>query len=387
MQVSLKQRAIGAGILIQSLFFGALSLIVGRRRRLILFYPAFEPFRYGGNLKPVFEAMAADPPPGTQLAWLTRSRKVEAELRGLNVRYSWGRPLFALLRADWIILDKNEPRIGAGRQGRFRMVQLWHGTGFKLIALETPGLSAGRLKAFRWHFRHYRMIAANCEEDRIRKARCFDNANVRVLGSPRTDMLMAPGAEADVLAARLGIDRSKRIVSYCPTFRDSGTARPFTAEGWRALDEALRRTGSLMLVKKHRFDKALSVPPGLSHVRDVSGEVGDAMDLLVLTDVLVSDYSSIVTDFVLTGRPIIFYTYDAEAYQAKGARLYYDLFETLPGPFAADEKALAGLIADSAWFDDPAYRARYEAFRARFHAYLDAGSTARTVAAIRELVG
>lgn len=371
-------------MLVRSLLLAACSYAVPKRRGLIVFYPAFEPHRYGGNLRPVFEAMTADRHMDRKLVWLTQSPQLEDSLRakGLPVSRSRLRPVWMLLRAEWILLDKNEPRFGLGR---FRMIQVWHGTGFKRIALETPGLSPGRRLAMRWHFGNYRLIVANCEEDRLRKVRCFGNPNVAVLGSPRNDALVA-GQDAAPLAERLGLDPALRVVSYCPTYRDSGTARPFSDAGWRALDAALAEKGAVLLVKRHRFDKALSVPAGLAHVRDISAEVGDAMDLLAITDVLVSDYSSIITDFVLTGRPVVFYTYDAAAYQARGGRLYYDLFETLPGPFVETEAALIDALTDESWFSAPAYQARYAAFRARFHHYLDAGSTARVVAACEALI-
>ena len=377
------QSAVGGFALLRSVIYSLCSYVVPKSRELIVFYPAFEPRKFSGNLRPMFVAMSQDAPQGRTCVWLTQSRETGAELRarGLRVSYSRFRPVWMLLRAELILLDKNEPRIGLGR---FRMVQVWHGTGFKRIALETPGLSRSRLLAMRWHFSRYALIVANCEEDRQRKMRCFDNPNVEILGSPRNDSLMRPVSRT--LAERFGFDQALRVMTYCPTYRDSGEARPFTEDGWRALDAMLRETRSLMLVKRHRFDNALRIPDGLTHVRDVSGQTGDVMELLAGTDLLISDYSSIVTDFVLTGRPLVFFTYDAEAYRARGGRLYYDLFETLPGPFVEDQAALIDALRSESWFFAPEYQARYRAFRERFHHYIDDRSTERTIAACEALM-
>ena len=371
-------------MILRSLLIGACSYLVPKRRGLVVFYSAFEPRRFGGNLRAVFEAMQAEMRSGRELVWLAASSRLAAELRsrGIPARSYFIRPVWMLLRAEWIVLDKNEPYFGLGR---FRMLQLWHGTGFKRIALETPGMSGSRLLAMRWHFRKYQLIVANCEEDRLRKMRSFGNSNAVILGSPRNDSLMS-GRGAPALLQRLGLDQSRKIISYCPTFRDSGEARPFTPEGWRALDAMLERKGAILLVKRHRFDEALAVPPGLPHVRDISAQVGDVMELLAITDLLVSDYSGIVTDFVLTGRPVLFYTYDTAHYQANGDRLYYNLFETLPGPFIETEQGLVDALADESWFSTAEYQKRYQAFRARFHHYLDDQSTARTVAACEALM-
>lgn len=383
--MSIKQRLIGANILLTSIIYGLLSYIVPKKKGLILFYPAFGPNHYDGNLKPLFEYLSPRLPTGWQAEWISRSPKVVHQIteKGLRAKRRLGRPLSTLLRAELIILDKNEPRLGLGR---FRMVQTWHGTGFKRIALETPGISSTRITAFRLHFRHYELIVANCAEDQQRKARSFANDHVEILGSPRNDMLLGGSAEAAAEAAalrdQLQIPAGQKIISYCPTFRDSGIAAPFTAEGWQQLNSAVAASGAVLLVKTHGFDKAVRVPNGLSHIRNVTRDVGNVMHLLAITDVLISDYSSIATDFALTGKPMLFYTYDAEDYQSRGARLLYNLFETLPGPFIADEVALAAHLRDLSWFDDPAYQARYQAFRNRFHHFLDAGSTQRVGEAI-----
>lgn len=384
--MSLKQQFIGGNIIVTSVIFGFLSWFVPKKRGLIIFYPAFEPKKYDGNLKPLFEYLSKNLGKPWEVQWISQSGKVVEDIRskGMKASKRFGRPLFSLLRAEVIILDKNEPRLGLGK---FRMIQTWHGTGFKRIALETPGLSASRLAAFRWHFRHYELIVANCPDDRARKARCFDNDNVEILGSPRNDMLLKSSPEAVALKAKLGLSADQKVVTYCPTFRDSGIARPFTPKGWKALDEALAAQDMVMLVKPHRFDKAVRVPSTCVHVRDVSPYVDDVMQLLSITDLLISDYSSISTDYVLTERPVIFYTYDADDYQGRNKRLAFDPFETLPGPFVYDEESLICHIIDQSWFSDPTYREKYDQFRQRFHSFLDDGSTYRVATAILKKIG
>lgn len=379
--MSIKQRLIGANILLTSIIYGIFSYIIPKKKGLILFYPAFGPHHYDGNLKPLFEYLSPRLPDGCEAVWISRSPEVVRKIEGKGLRAirRFGRPLSTLLRAELIILDKNEPRLGLGR---FRMVQTWHGTGFKRIALETPGISATRRKAFRWHFRHYELIVANCLEDQQRKARCFDNNNVKILGSPRNDMLVRGEPDSQALRAQLQVPADQHIISYCPTFRDSGVAVPFTQQGWQRLNAAVAASGSVLLVKTHGFDKAVRVPSGLSHIRNITRDVEDVMQLLAITDLLITDYSSIATDYALTGKPMLFYTYDTNDYQSRGARLLYNLFETLPGPFIAEEAALCAHIQDQSWFNDFAYQARYQAFRTRFHHFLDDGSTQRVGNAI-----
>lgn len=95
------------------------------------------------------------------------------------------------------------------------------------------------------------------------------------------------------------------------------------------------------------------------------------------TDILITDYSSIVTDFILTERPIIFYFFDYEDYINHSRKFYYDLLSILPGPFAYDEWELYNLLLNIDWFQDPNYIKRYQAFINMFHEYKDGRSCLR----------
>ena len=372
-----------SAVLLQALLFGALSWIVPKRRGVIAFYPSFEPRGYSGNLRPVFERMVAAPRADGRPLWLTRSGAVATELaaRGLPVHRAKGRPLWTLLRADLILIDSTEPRIGFGR---FRIVQAWHGSGIKRIGLEKEGRTWMRRVALRANFKRYVLIVAGSTRDATRKAECFANGSAVVIGTPRNDALVSGPKDAG-LAARLGIHAGETVITYCPTYREDGRAAPFTDAGWRRLEEWAVATNAWFLLKRHVRDKALQVPPGLTRVRDVTADVPDLQALLGLSHVLVTDYSSVSTDFALTKRPVIFFTYDAAHFAEHGRGLYDELTDVLPGPFATDETALLALLADRTWADDPTYRAAYDRFRATFHTFADDRATERLVAAIRAL--
>jgi CDP-glycerol glycerophosphotransferase len=112
-------------------------------------------------------------------------------------------------------------------------------------------------------------------------------------------------------------------------------------------------------------------------VRDVSS-YPDATTLLLAADVLVTDYSSLMVDFANTGRPMLFYTYDLEAYENEIRGFSLDFEATVPGPLlrTTDElgEALRGLDAVRA-----DYAERYAQFRATFCEFDDGGAAARVV--------
>ncbi len=94
----------------------------------------------------------------------------------------------------------------------------------------------------------------------------------------------------------------------------------------------------------------------------------DVTELLLVADVLVTDYSSVMFDFANTGRPMIFYTHDYEDYTRDERGTYVDLRDIAPGPVVADTAALVAALRDVDASHE-SYAERYAAFRARFCEY------------------
>jgi choline dehydrogenase-like flavoprotein len=82
-------------------------------------------------------------------------------------------------------------------------------------------------------------------------------------------------------------------------------------------------------------------------VRDLSS-YPDMRDLILSADVLLTDYSTAMFDFALTGRPMVFYPYDLIAYRDWTRGFYFDYEETVPGPIITDPNDLGPAIAESA---------------------------------------
>ena len=132
-----------------------------------------------------------------------------------------------------------------------------------------------------------------------------------------------------------------------------------------------------MLYRKHHYcvDPAPATADGF--VRDVSA-YPDATELMLAADVLVTDYSSMMFDFATTGRPMLFFTYDLDAYRDEIRGFYFDFGERAPGPLlrTTDELAAAlvdldGVVAEHA--------DRYREFAAEFCEFDDGRAAARVV--------
>jgi teichoic acid ribitol-phosphate primase len=198
------------------------------------------------------------------------------------------------------------------------------------------------------------------------------------LGIPRTDVLFGDERIARTVADvryRYAIPTDKRVILYAPTFRGD-TVTAARADGlpdWLALRDALA-ADHILLVRLHPF-----VRQGLVIDRELDGFITDVSDhpdineLLHVADVLVTDYSSVIYEFALLGRPMVFFAPDLDAYEAERG-FYFDYRTGVPGPVVETTEALATALRDPAPDRD-----RVAAFAARNFDVADGAATERVV--------
>ncbi len=276
----------------------------------------------------------------------------------------------------------------AGRKPDTVYLQTWHGTPLKRLGydIDVAGPEADARESFHQESRGWTtLLSANpFSSGTLRRAFRY-RGEVLEAGYPLTDPLATPAADRDAIIARLGLPAGRRFILYAPTWRDH---RP--VGHWRfafdlqldlhAVAAALAPDQMLLVRGHHLVDTAgagLDLPP---NVRDVS-HVDDATDLCAISDVLVTDYSSIFFDFAVTGRPILFYCHDLEFYAEQVRGFYLDPATDLPGPIARTTPALVEMLATLPRVQAQ-YGARYQAFRARFCALNDGHAARRVVEAV-----
>jgi len=109
-------------------------------------------------------------------------------------------------------------------------------------------------------------------------------------------------------------------------------------------------------------------------VRDVSFHP-QVSDLYLAADVLVTDYSSTMFDFAVTGKPMVFFTYDLDHYRDRLRGFYFDFVPDAPGPVVQTTEELIDALRDPG----PPVAGRYEAFRERFCSLEDGHATDRVL--------
>ena len=173
---------------------------------------------------------------------------------------------------------------------------------------------------------------------------------VTSLGIPRTDVLVneeAGGALASEIRRRYAIPKGRRVILYAPTFRGTSMTRARHPED---LDLALlaRTVGTdhVVLLRLHPAVRARQrIDPGLEgFVIDVS-DYPEINELMLVSDVLVTDYSSVIFEFALLGRPMAFFAPDTADYDDERG-FYFDYRTGVPGPVFETTEALAGWLRE-----------------------------------------
>ena len=260
------------------------------------------------------------------------------------------------------------------------VLQTWHGTPLKRLALHRRGFDPRRVLAVLREARRWNVLLAQngYAAAILRAAYAFRRRPVWVEGYPRNDVLVT-GDGSDV-RRELGIGPGDRVLLYAPTWRDDRDQ----IVDFLDLDRLAEAAGAVLLVRGH----SRTLLPGSdvtgsdargTRVVDVTA-YPDVSRLLLAADALITDYSSVMFDFTVTGRPVYFFVPDLAHYRGELRGFYFDLADTAPGPLARTQAELEAALADET--AAARHAERYAAWRARFNARDDGEAAARVVARI-----
>lgn len=256
-----------------------------------------------------------------------------------------------------------------------RVLQTWHGTPLKRLALHRPGFDPRRMAAVvkesrRWDV----LLAQNTYSERIlRKAYAFFGRPIWVEGYPRNDALVT--GDAASIRAALGIEQGERVLLYAPTWRDDRTEMVEFVDP----EELARQTDAVVLVRGHSRTIDTGRDRAGARVIDVTG-YPETSQLLLAADALITDYSSVMFDFSVTGKPMYFLVPDLDHYRGQLRGFYFDLVSRAPGPLVGSQKELVDALADPE--HEKTFGARYMAWRAQFNSRDDGHAAERVVARI-----
>ncbi len=299
-------------------------------------------------------------------------------------RDSW-RYYYELARAGHIIDNQGFPPVVLRRRGQ-RYVQTWHGTPFKHMGYDEPTFARASEQTHRQLDRGVRrwddlVVQSRWSEDVFQHAFRHTTHPLRT-GYPRNDPLHRandPGVQS-ALKRELGLPEDRKILLYAPTFRRY--PKPLTLGNpanspridLRRVEEHLGEEWFVVL-RAHYLDRTIVSRRHANIARNMSGH-DDVSDLLGVADAVLTDYSSVMFDYAITGRPMAFYASDYELYlQLRGS--YFDLGDEAPGPIVRDTDEIIAWLSDLDATHE-SYQQKYRAFRARYCEF-ENGSAAETI--------
>ncbi|MCQ9368058.1 CDP-glycerol glycerophosphotransferase family protein [Brevibacterium sp. 91QC2O2] len=318
---------------------------------------------------------------------------------------------FAARRRSRLLVVNDWLRYGFRARRGQHVLQTWHGTMLKKLAIAKPDATlrskfAAARESGRWD-----LLLSQNPHSTAEFRRCYAyRGPILETGYPRDDRLVhaldetgRPTWQARSAAARvLGADPETRILVYVPTWRYEGT-RPVELLDPQWLAERLGADWTIVVRGHTRAAGGATARSTLREVDSESAELEpagpapaatvaevidasahpDVADLFLAADLLITDYSSVMFDAAITGVPMLFFAPDKDRYDGERG-FTFDFDAAAPGPVLTDREALIGLVealsaqgSDAGWVRD--YAERAAAWRERFIVHDDGHAAARVV--------
>ncbi len=320
--------------------------LVGRKlsKQDTIIFESFFGRNYSDNPKALYE-YAKKKYPGYKLYWNVNKEYVEyfkTNKIPYLIRFSF---LGALTqaRAKYWILNTRLP-LWQNKPKGTKVIQTWHGTPLKRLGLDIghvtmPGVTTDAYHkqvvkdSNKWDY----LIAPNqYSADIFKSCFCIREKQLIKSGYPRNDVLFHYSEDDRAkIKTDLGIDHQQKIILYAPTWRDDEYKRidNYTASIHLDLAKIKKRFGKdvLILIRVHYL---IANSLDLSSFENIALDVSNYQDiskLYIISDILITDYSSVFFDYANLKRPIIFFAYDIEKYKDETRGFYFDYFSELPG--------------------------------------------------------
>ncbi|TCP19003.1 CDP-glycerol glycerophosphotransferase (TagB/SpsB family) [Scopulibacillus darangshiensis] len=347
------------------------------KKKLVMF-ESYLGKQYSCNPRALYEYLQENHPE-YQLVWSVDPRyKEQFEKRNLPYAKRFSvRWLFLMASARYWVTNSRMP-LWIPKPAHTIYLQTWHGTPLKRLAsdmkeVHMPGTTTEDYKrnfykeSRNWDY----LISPNAYSSEIfHRAFQFDKMMIES-GYPRNDFLHNSNDQESIdrLKKDMGLPLNKKVILYAPTWRDD----QFYEKGRYKFDldldlnEMKEKLGDkyIVILRMHylvaeNFD--LSPYEGFAY--DFSKHE-DIRELYLISDLLITDYSSVFFDYANLKRPMIFYVYDIDSYRDKLRGFYFDFEEKAPGPLVKTTEGVIKSISDIEHNDfqvSPAFDRFYQRF-------------------------
>ncbi len=328
---------------------------------------------YSDSPKYIYEYLCKNYPGKYRFIWVVNKKtKIPfnpTRVKRFSIRYS-----YFLARCKYNVFNVRQPEWVRKREGNI-FLETWHGTPLKKLVFDqeevmgaSPLYKAQFYKQSRvWDY----LVSANhFSTDAFRSAFRYDK-EILEFGYPRNDILHYENRDqlAEEIKKKLRIPAGKKTILYAPTWRDDeyygrGEYKFALKLDLRLLKKELG-PDYIVLLRTHYFIADSLDVTGLEDFAVNVSKYDDISELYLISDMLITDYSSVFFDYANLKRPILFYTYDLDKYRDMLRGFYMDIETEVPGPLLFTNEEVVDAIKNIDSITEQ-YEQKYEEFYDRF---------------------
>ncbi len=358
-----------------------------------VFMESFFGKSYSDSPKYIFEYMSKKYPGQYKFIWVINKNKVDIPYPHVKVKRFSIRYAYYLSRSKYYIFNGRQPDWIKKKKGNV-FLETWHGTPLKRLVYDQENISAATPRYKRQVYVQSRiwdyLIAPNkFSSDIFRRCFKFDKEMLET-GYPRNDILHDENREqiAEKIKAGIGIPKGKKTILYAPTWRDDEYYTKGRYKFSLKLDMQLLREKLgeeyVVLLRTHYFIADKLDVTGLEDFAFNLSNYDDIAELYLISDILITDYSSVFFDYANLKRPMMFYTYDLEKYRDVLRGFYIDIEEELPGPLLFTTEEIIHAIVNLKDINEQ-YQQKYTAFYEKYCSWEDGQASRRVSEAVFQL--
>ncbi|MCV3741243.1 bifunctional glycosyltransferase family 2 protein/CDP-glycerol:glycerophosphate glycerophosphotransferase [Lentilactobacillus hilgardii] len=357
----------------------------------VILYESFLGRNYSDSPKAIYQYLLKHYPQKYTHVWVMNQEKINQGPKGPHTkvvkRFGW-RYMYYLAVSKYQIFNMRQPSWFIKRAQTI-FVETWHGTPLKHLVFDIDNITSAnpRYKAIFYHQSRqwdYLITANQFSVDTFHHAFKFPRQKMLHSGYPRNDALVAKNQQSrriTQIKKKLGIPSNKKVILYAPTWRDDQYFGPGKYKFHLILNlkklQATLGNDYVILVRTHYF---IANQLDLSHYSGFAYNVSDyneIADLYLISDLLITDYSSVFFDYAILGKPILFFIYDYQKYADNLRGFYLDMQKDLPGPLLKTTEEVISTIQDLPAVERR-YLLKYVNFSDRFNAW-EKGNAAKKV--------
>lgn len=344
----------------------------------VVLFETFMAKNYSDSPKYIYEALNKMYPGKYECVWAINGKHDIPYGAKTIKRFSFQYAYYCAI-SKYLVFNVRQPLWFRKREGQV-FLETWHGTPLKRLVFDQEEVTSASPKYKEQFYKQRKewdyLVSANPFSSKTFRSCFMYEGKMLEYGYPRNDILYASDKEerAKRLKEKLGIPLDKKTILYAPTWRDDEHYGKGEYKFTLALDLKKMKTmlekDYVLLLRTHHYIADKIDTTGLEGFAYNLSTYDDISEIYLITDICITDYSSVFFDFANLKRPILFYTYDIEKYKNQLRGFYIDMNTEVPGPllYTSEEVIDAILHIDKI---QKRYQKRYDEFYDRFCCFDD----------------